>query len=180
MNKVVNIYPSMAILSVNPPIRTTQVKVTKSTSEIRACIIARAIVDEVLPNGKTIRLNLNNYNKDNVALCCKPEPKVIPTVVNDIPVKDTKLDVKQEIAKAPVSPVGTVPSTENPEKETVEVGQPQFIKRKKNKKNRHANRDIDRVVDSTNTSEESVVEAKVSADATDTESTETADVETLS
>lgn len=177
MNKVVNIYPSMAILSVNPPIRTTQVKVTKSTSEIRACIIARAIVDEVLPNGKTIRLNLNNYNKDNVALCCKPEPKVIPTVVNDIPVKDTKLDVKQEIAKAPV---GTVPSTENPEKETVEVEQPQFIKRKKNKKNRHANRDIDRVVGSTNTSEESVVEAEVSADATDTESTETVDVETLS
>ena len=63
MNKIVNIYPSMAILGVNPPIRTTQIKVTKSTSEIRACIIARAMVDEILPNGKTIRLNLNNYNK---------------------------------------------------------------------------------------------------------------------
>lgn len=177
MNKVVNIYPSMAILGVNPPIRTTQVKVTKSTSEIRACIIARATVDEVLPNGKTIRLNLNNYNKDNVALYRKPEPKAPPTVIKDAPAKDAKLDVKQEVVEASIN---TVSSTENPEKETVEVEQPQFIKRKKNKKNRHANRDTDRVVDSTNTLEESVVEAEVSADATDTESTGTADVETLS
>lgn len=177
MNKVVNIYPSMAILGVNPPIRTTQVKVTKSTSEIRACIIARATVDEVLPNGKTIRLNLNNYNKDNIALYCKPEPKVFSTVIKDAPAKDAKLDVKQEVVEASIN---TVSSTENPEKETAEVEQPQFIKRKKNKKNRHANRDMDRVVDSTNTSEESVVEAEVSADATDTESTGIADVETLS
>lgn len=177
MNKVVNIYPSMAILGVNPPIRTTQVKVTKSTSEIRACIIARAIVDEILPNGKTIRLNLNNYNKDNVAIYCKPEPKVTPAIIKDIPTKDTKINAKQEIVETPVN---TVSSTEKPEKETVEVEQSQFIKRKKNKKNRYANRNIDRVVDSTNTSEESVVEAEVSADATDTESTETADVETLS
>lgn len=177
MNKVVNIYPSMAILGVNPPIRTTQVKVTKSTSEIRACIIARATVDEVLPNGKTIRLNLNNYNKDNVALYRKPEPKASPTVIKDAPAKDAKLDVKQEVVEASIN---TVSSTENPEKEIVEVEQPQFIKRKKNKKNRHANRDTDRVVDSTNTLEESVVEAEVSADATDTESTGTADVETLS
>ena len=87
------------------------------------------------------------------------------------------MDVKQEVVEASIN---TVSSTENPEKETVEVEQSQFMKRKKNKKNRHANRDIDRVVDSTNTSEESVVEAEVSADATDTESTETVDVEALS
>ena len=177
MNKIVNIYPSMAILGVNPPIRTTQIKVTKSTSEIRACIIARATVDEVLPNGKTIRLNLNNYNKDNVSLYCKLEPKVAPAIIKDISTKDTKINAKQEIVETPVN---TVSSTEKPEKETVEVEQPQFIKRKKNKKNRHANRDTDRVVDSTNTLEESVVEAEVSADATDTESTGTVDVEALS
>lgn len=177
MNKVVNIYPSMAILGVNPPIRTTQTKVTKSTSEIRACIIARAMVDEILPNGKTIRLNLNNYNKDNIALYCKSEPKATPAVIKNAPIKDARVDAKQEVAKAPID---TVPSTEKPEKETVEVEQSQFMKRKKNKKNRHANRDTDRVVGSTNTSEESVVEAEVSADATDTESTETVDVEALS
>ena len=87
------------------------------------------------------------------------------------------MDVKQEVVEASIN---TVSSTEKPEKETVEVEQSQFMKRKKNKKNRYANRDTDRVVGSTNTSEESVVEAEVSADATDTESTETADVETLS
>lgn len=61
--KIVNIYPSMPITTVNPPIRTTVKRVTKSVKEIRACIIARAIVEEVLSNGKTVRLDFSNYNK---------------------------------------------------------------------------------------------------------------------
>lgn len=65
LNKMVNIYPSMPITTVNPPIRTTVKRVTKSTEEIRACLMARAIVEEVLADGKVTRLNLTNYDKSN-------------------------------------------------------------------------------------------------------------------
>lgn len=63
LTKVVNIYPSMPITGVNPPIRSSVKRVTKSVEEIRACLMARAVVEEVLPNGKTVRLNIGNYDK---------------------------------------------------------------------------------------------------------------------
>lgn len=65
MNKVVNIYPSCPILSTNPPIRSVMNKVLKPVEDIRKCIIARAIVEEILNNGDIIRLDLFNYDKDN-------------------------------------------------------------------------------------------------------------------
>ena len=65
--KVVNIYPSMPITGVNPPIRTTVKRVTKSIEEIRACLMARATIEEVLADGSTVRLNIGNYDKLNTA-----------------------------------------------------------------------------------------------------------------
>lgn len=65
MNKVVNIYPVYPITTLNPPIRSTVRRVTKSDKEIRACLMARAKVEEVLPNNKTVQLDLSNYNKPN-------------------------------------------------------------------------------------------------------------------
>lgn len=76
LTKVVNIYPSMPITGVNPPIRSVVKHVTKSVDEIRTCIIARAIVEEILPDGKVVRLNFSNYNKcldevnKNECACC--------------------------------------------------------------------------------------------------------------
>lgn len=66
--KVVNIYPSMPITSVNPPIRSTVKRVTKSVDEIRACLMARAVVEEILSDGKIVRLNIGNYDK-----CLEPD-----------------------------------------------------------------------------------------------------------
>ena len=63
--KLVNIYPSIPILEVNPPIRSIVKSTYKTIEQIRVCIIARATVEEILPNGKTIRLNFTNYDKDN-------------------------------------------------------------------------------------------------------------------
>lgn len=63
LTKIVNIYPSMPITGVNPPIRSVVKRVTKSISEIRTCLMARAIVEEVLPDGTTVRLNIGNYDK---------------------------------------------------------------------------------------------------------------------
>ena len=63
--KKVNIYPSTPIVSVTPPIRTTVKGATKKIETIRKCIIARAKVEEILPTGDTVILDLSNYDKDN-------------------------------------------------------------------------------------------------------------------
>lgn len=65
LNKIVNIYPSGPIVTVNPPIRSTVKRVTKSVKEIRACLMARAMVEEVLADGSTVRLNMSNYDTFN-------------------------------------------------------------------------------------------------------------------
>lgn len=61
--KVVNIYPTTPIIGVNPPIRSSVKKVTKTIEEIRTCLMARAIVEEVLNDGTVVRLNNSNYDK---------------------------------------------------------------------------------------------------------------------
>ena len=61
--KVVNIYPSMPITGVNPPIRSAVKRVTKSIQEIRTCLMSRAVVEEILSDGSTVRLNIGNYDK---------------------------------------------------------------------------------------------------------------------
>ena len=63
LTKIVNIYPSMPITGVNPPIRSVVRRVTKSIDEIRACLMARATVEEILSNGTTVKLNIGNYDK---------------------------------------------------------------------------------------------------------------------
>lgn len=65
MYKKVNIYPQTPITNIRPPIRSVTKKVTRSEEDIRACIIARAKVEEILPDGSIIRLNLTNYNTNN-------------------------------------------------------------------------------------------------------------------
>ena len=86
LTKVVNIYPTGAITGVNPPIRSVVRRVTKSTDEIRACLMARAIVEEIASDGSVIRLNLNNYNVDNAVSVKEPvieEPVVEEEVVEE-------------------------------------------------------------------------------------------------
>lgn len=78
MNKKVNIYPKTPVLSINPPIRSAVRKVTKSTEEIRECIIARAIVEEILPDGSTVRLNFSNYDKNNTPSKLEQAAKITP------------------------------------------------------------------------------------------------------
>ena len=61
--KVVNIYPTTPIIGVNPPIRSSVKKVTKTIEEIRTCLMARAIVEEILGDGSIVRLDKSNYDK---------------------------------------------------------------------------------------------------------------------
>lgn len=63
--KKVNIYPTMPIIGLNPVVRTVTKNVFKSVDEIKICINARAIVEEILNDGSILRLNLSNYDKNN-------------------------------------------------------------------------------------------------------------------
>jgi hypothetical protein len=64
LTKVVNIYPSSPITTVNPPIRSAVKGVTKSIEEIRSCLMARATVEEILSDGSVVRLDNTNYNME--------------------------------------------------------------------------------------------------------------------
>ena len=88
LTKVVNIFPSMPITNVNPPIRVPVRRVKKTTDVIRNCLLSRAIVEEILPNGKTIRLTMGNYNAINDYEADAPEvvveePEVVTSVVEE-------------------------------------------------------------------------------------------------
>ena len=66
VKKKVNIIPNGPITTINPPIRVPVKNVSKSIEDIRKCLIAGARVYEVLNDkGKTIQLNLANYDIDN-------------------------------------------------------------------------------------------------------------------
>lgn len=63
--KKVNIIPQRPISTVNPPIRSAVRRVHKPVEDIRKCLIGRAMVEEILPDGSTLRLDFSNYDKDN-------------------------------------------------------------------------------------------------------------------
>ena len=122
--KKVNIYPSTPIVSVTPPIRTTVKGATKKIETIRKCIIARAKVEEVLPTGDTVILDLSNYDKDNrfnteskMDIPETPADPIVPdaTVVEE-PVKEEP--VKEEETVVEEAPVVEAPA--NDTEETVE------------------------------------------------------------
>ena len=71
--KVVNIYPSFPITTIKPAIYSSVKNVTKSTDEIRACIMAKARVEEVIDNKTIIKLDLSNYDRDNKVNDITPE-----------------------------------------------------------------------------------------------------------
>lgn len=113
MTKRVNIYPSTPILSVIPIIRGVVKSATKDTDTIRKCIIARAKVEEILPDGTCIVLDLNNYNKDNTFKEEAPvettpeaaapetaEPVVEIPVVDETPTESVSDEVEEDAREA--------------------------------------------------------------------------------
>ena len=63
--KKVNIFPRKAIVSTNPPIRTPMRNVLRTIRDIRKCITSGAKVEEILPGGGKLLLNIHNYDLDN-------------------------------------------------------------------------------------------------------------------
>ena len=120
--KKVNIYPSTPIVSVTPPIRTTVKGATKKIETIRKCIIARAKVEEILPTGDTVILDLSNYDKDNrfntESKMDIPETPADP-IVPDAPVVDEP--VKEEPVKEEEAVVEEAPVVETHADDTEET-----------------------------------------------------------
>ena len=108
-SKKVNVYPVMPIFTVYPPITQKQEGVELPLGKIEKCLIARAKVEEIFPNGQTVRLNLRNYDKELSPIYHKEEPKV------DEP-QPVKVEVEEDV-------VEDVKSEEEPQPVKVEVRQ---------------------------------------------------------
>lgn len=67
MTKRVNIQARTAVRNTNPPIYGTINDIIMSTGDILKCLVKKATVDEILPDGSTVRLNYKNYYIDNGA-----------------------------------------------------------------------------------------------------------------
>ena len=67
MTKRVNVTTTIPVRTITPPLNGTYKDIIMSTGDILKCISRRAIVDEILPNGMSIRLTIGNYYKDNGA-----------------------------------------------------------------------------------------------------------------
>lgn len=64
--KKVNINSPSVLYIFTPPLSGVFNNVELSLGDIRACLMQGAKVEEVLPNGKTVRLYLDNYDKDHL------------------------------------------------------------------------------------------------------------------
>ena len=108
MSKIVNIYPTQPITSVNPPIRGKLMGVRRTNSDIRACIIGRARVEEVLKDGRTVLLDFTNYDKDNSIQEAAPvveEVKAAPApepVLKEAPALPALEEIETDNTPAPV------------------------------------------------------------------------------
>ncbi|MCM1236083.1 MAG: hypothetical protein NC489_38855 [Ruminococcus flavefaciens] len=128
MSKRVNIRTTVAVRTTNPPICGTKKNTIMSTSDILKCLCRRAVVEEILPNGSTIRLNMSNYNRDNGAGLDAyhpvkvEEPVQAPAVNNPEPVKAP--EIKEEEVNANVTSMADLFQPEPTEEPVVEEPTP--------------------------------------------------------
>lgn len=135
MTKRVNIRTTMAVRNINPPICGTCNNVIMSTGDILKCLCRRAFVEEILPDGTTVRLNMKNYYTDNgagldatkkVEVVKEPEIEVIPAVEDPeevIPAAEESIvEPEVEVVEEPVKEetieqpeVEVIPAVEDPE-----------------------------------------------------------------
>ena len=165
MDKIVNIYPTWPITRLNPPIRSVVKNVTKSVEDIRVCLVSRAKVEEVLPDGSTVALSFNNYNKDNSIKITKTEE----TIVTDNDTTSVAPDTAEQAVEIAVVEEKVEAVDEQPK-----PTEQRFGKHNKKHRNRYNKPDAD---GSDNNGTDSVVEATVSAD--DEVSVETIDIESI-
>lgn len=118
MTKRVNVRATVAVRNTNPPIYGTYKNIIMTTGDILKCLTKRATVDEILPDGSTIRLNYKNYYTDNGAgLDAKGDIKIIkpkqPPIKKIAPSEPEKSVSDISFNSAPMSNVGTKDNEES-------------------------------------------------------------------
>lgn len=86
LTKRVNVIPQVPFM-IKEPINTPLYNVEMSIGDIELCLLRRAIVEEILPNGKTCFLTLNNFNKVNYTI---PDEKPIEKVEDKSEIEEIK------------------------------------------------------------------------------------------
>lgn len=146
MTKRVNVQAKVAVRNTNPPVYGRHDNIVMTTSDILKCLCRRAIVDEIMPDGSLVRLNMKNYYLDNgagltasnpVRIVVPKEKKVVEPVIEEpkveepVKVEETKEEVpetpavEEETAEAQVvettGPIENEVETQSVEEETAVV-----------------------------------------------------------
>ena len=117
--KTVNVDARIPVNTVTPKISGYVAGVTMTTADILKCIIRKAMVDEILPNGKLLRLNMQNYYTDNRAGL---EVTEAPMKVSAFMARTSTVDIVSEVPEAVEVVVEDAPEVvETVVEETVDV-----------------------------------------------------------
>ena len=96
MMKKVNVLVNRPIYTVKPAIIRNAMGVHLSTEDIKRCLWSKAFVEEVLPTGEIIPLDLRNFDKVHYVDVAKESDKVSVNVVEP-KVEEEKVVVKEEV-----------------------------------------------------------------------------------
>ena len=135
ITKRVNIKAPFAVRTVTPPICGNINDILMTSGDILKCLCKRAKVEEILPDGTTVQLNMKNYFTDNGAglYVTKPVENKVPEtpVIDKVPVVETSEEkVEDEHME--------IQNSEDPavEESTVEVPKTETAQKTTSKKNR--------------------------------------------
>lgn len=129
MTKHVNVYAQVAVRNVTPPIHGTCKDIIMTTGDILKCLCKRARVEEIMPDGSIVRLNMRNYYTDNGAgldasksvtkevkkveeparfkVPVAPKAQVVETKtskdINQVVIEETKTDFTSKIEEPAIS-----------------------------------------------------------------------------
>ena len=67
MTKLVNIDAKIPVRNIDPPVYGKCERVVMTTGDILKCLLRRATIHEILPDGSTVKLTTQNYFTDNGA-----------------------------------------------------------------------------------------------------------------
>ena len=141
MIKRVNVRTHTEIRNIATPVYSNKQNITMNTKDIRTCLMKGAYVYEILDDGSTLRLDLNNYNKENnkstpvinldkeqevvesePVVISNPENEDIPVITEEPavevaePVVEEAPEVVEEVVEAEEAPVAPKTNTSNSKK----------------------------------------------------------------
>ena len=142
MEKLVNVYTRYVVRGLKGvPIRSTVRAIKLDTDDIRTCILAKAVVEEVLDDGSTLPLNFVNYNKDNNAQFRQPapapkpekkaEPKPAPVV--EAPVAEPVVEETAEVVEETAADEATEEATAEETTDEATEDKPATPRRRRNR-----------------------------------------------